>query len=1381
MSSSRNDRRNVTIPDQDNQPRTSTRDGQQFTLRKSDSAIVDAAPVVTFEDDHVRLKNFGDASSTGATATVQIDGDGGRLNNFRHAEISAEDSAVRVEGEHARITNFGEISGGVNGVDFANGGESSGILNNAGTISSDSRAVNIGGDGIVINNFGSIEGTGDQRNGTIYSDGTADDFAIRNFRHASIDAGEGNKGAGISLQIGDEAGDKVDASIFNAGTIAGRGQAAANTGLAGDGVRIFAGDENTTFDGDIRNYGTISSESAQGTVAGIRVANGVNFDGQIFNARGAEISGAQNGLYFGTGDHDAKVRNFGDITSDSRAVNIDGSGVDLFNSGDIEGTGDQRNGTVYADGTADDYSIINARRGDIDAGEGNNGSAVSLQTGDVDGDTVEALVFNAGDITGRGDAEEGNTVGDGVRVFSNQDDVTFEGNIVNKGRISGSSDSDEAVAISIEDGVTLDGKIVNRGLLEANAVAIDATEAGGSVTVVNSGKIDGEVRLSSNDDRFFGSRSRSDTEVDAGNGDDYVSGGRGDDRLVGGLGSDEIHGGHGHDVLIGDGSARSTDAQISVTVENLLPEGGTFLTPVWFGFHDGTAFDLYDRGAAASEGLERLAEDGTTSVIATEFEAQTGVNGVNSVVFGLDTGAPGPIDPGESATQIISLDPSQVGEGFFTWATMVIPSNDAFLASPGNPLTDAIFDEDGNFLGPLVVERRGEDVLDAGTEVNTEIEAAFLNQTGPNQGIVEGGTVQLHQGFNGSVGSPVNILGGTTAPGAVIDAEIGDFTADRQNELLEIQVTAVELADGTFDVTVTVTNTLPEGGTFLTPVWFGFHDGTEFDLYDRGAAVSEGLERLAEDGATDPLNAEFAAAVGEKGVSSVVAGDAGVGGPIDPSETASQTINVDPALVGQGFFTWATMVIPSNDAFLASPGNPLTDAIFDADGNFVPLTITRTGEQVLDAGTEVNTEIDAAFLNQNAPDTGVDQGGVVTVHQGFNGSEGNPVNILGGELQTAAGTVVDPVIGDFTADNDLLLRITVDQVQAADAAKADELFGGRGDDLLIGGLGGDLLHGGHGTDTASYEDLDVPVTVDLAAGTAIRETGFSVGFEDAPVEVLTLNPAGSGDFVEEALDGNLYFNIHTADFGGGEIRGQLDTVFENTTDGTGTIVITGSLDAAQEPGPLSDSEAFGTGTVTIQVVDGVATTYAVDLAVTGLATSDLTPVAIFSAIHLHNAPRGENGPVALDVVQDAGGDVNGIVGASGKNVFDEVVETDKLVSIENVLGSNDGDVLLGNGGRNNLSGNDGDDVLNGRGGNDILDGGAGADTFIFEGRFGRDVVEDFEAGFDFVDLTSFGFNAFEELTVKQVGDDAEIRLSGHEQITLRDVDVDLLSDQNVLV
>lgn len=50
-------------------------------------------------------------------------------------------------------------------------------------------------------------------------------------------------------------------------------------------------------------------------------------------------------------------------------------------------------------------------------------------------------------------------------------------------------------------------------------------------------------------------------------------------------------------------------ATVKVSVENLGPAGGIFLTPVWVGFHDGS-FDTYDLGSPASAGLERIAEDG---------------------------------------------------------------------------------------------------------------------------------------------------------------------------------------------------------------------------------------------------------------------------------------------------------------------------------------------------------------------------------------------------------------------------------------------------------------------------------------------------------------------------------------------------------------------------------------------------------------------------------------------------------------------------------------------------------------------------------------------------------------------------------------------------
>ncbi|QBR38849.1 CHRD domain-containing protein (plasmid) [Leisingera sp. NJS201] len=285
---------------------------------------------------------------------------------------------------------------------------------------------------------------------------------------------------------------------------------------------------------------------------------------------------------------------------------------------------------------------------------------------------------------------------------------------------------------------------------------------------------------------------------------------------------------------------------------------------------------------------------------------------------------------------------------------------------------------------------------------------------------------------------------------------------------------------------------------------------------------------------------------------------------------------------------------------------------------------------------------------------------------------------------------------------------------------SETLLGLGGDDTLTGGLGDDTLDGGAGSDTADFRDIDVPAEAALRTGTATRETGFAVVVEDQPLASLTTDQSPA-DLADQAAGGNLYYNIHTNDFPGGEIRGQLLVESDITDGGIRTLTLVADLDAAQEPDGASDSQATGQGRVVI-VIDGSSITYSSDLSVTGLATSDLLPVAGVSAIHLHNAPAGQNGPVITDIVQDAGGDVNGLnAGTDDGNVFDEAVETDTLISIENLEGSDDGDDLRGDNGANLLNGNGGDDILRGRRGNDELNGGDGNDDL--RGNRGADTLD----------------------------------------------------------
>ena len=269
--------------------------------------------------------------------------------------------------------------------------------------------------------------------------------------------------------------------------------------------------------------------------------------------------------------------------------------------------------------------------------------------------------------------------------------------------------------------------------------------------------------------------------------------------------------------------------EIRVTIENLAPQQGTFLTPFWVGFHNGN-FDTYDRGRPASPGLESLAEDGSTALISQEF-LLSGDGRVDGAVAGPEGDAAGPIDPGEVATATFTLDSDDVNSQFFSYASMLLPSNDAFVAN-GNPEAIRIFDEEGNFIGADFIIA-GNQVLDAGTEVNDEAEnsTAFFGQSSPNTGIDQNGVVQLHPGFvtggrilseDGS--SPLALTGFTNADFSSPDFQVARITISTEDQPLPIadpvRITSnldgsQEVAAGDSDASGTSVLTLNDTGDAL--------------------------------------------------------------------------------------------------------------------------------------------------------------------------------------------------------------------------------------------------------------------------------------------------------------------------------------------------------------------------------------------------------------------------------------------------------------------------------------------------------------------------------------------------------------------------------------
>ena len=283
----------------------------------------------------------------------------------------------------------------------------------------------------------------------------------------------------------------------------------------------------------------------------------------------------------------------------------------------------------------------------------------------------------------------------------------------------------------------------------------------------------------------------------------------------------------------------------------------------------------------------------------------------------------------------------------------------------------------------------------------------------------------------------------------------------------------------------------------------------------------------------------------------------------------------------------------------------------------------------------------------------------------------------------------------------------------------DELDGGAGMDDLWGGDGDDMLMGGAGNDAPFYIAAAEEVTDDQnAVTTPARTAGERATGVDAS-SLMEPSPARAAAALEA-------MNIQRAGlFGGGG---------DDTLEGGG--------------GRDYLHGGFGNDTAT----------YANSAA--GVA------VNIGEAVNLNPTGAGN------DTDMEDPGEMAGATGATSTDSDAGTTDTDandegapeELVSIENLIGSDFADILVGSKGANTLSGGDEGDMLYGQGGDDVLmggddadtlTGGSGSDTFVF-GRervtgdttdptdTADDVVMDFsKTGGDKIDLTALDLSAAE--------------------------------------
>ncbi len=180
--------------------------------------------------------------------------------------------------------------------------------------------------------------------------------------------------------------------------------------------------------------------------------------------------------------------------------------------------------------------------------------------------------------------------------------------------------------------------------------------------------------------------------------------------------------------------------QVNIKVENLAPTNSVSFAPLRFGFNNGT-FDAFNNGTVATAPIISVAEGGSGSAWLPAFALAD-----PTAVIGSTAGA---LLPG--ATQTLSFFVDTAINPFFTFAAMVIPSNDFFIGND-NPQAFRLFDAAGHLLISSIGQTAG-DIWNAGSEAFDPLNAAFLvggnnSLRTPENGVVGFNFAEL-AGFNG--------------------------------------------------------------------------------------------------------------------------------------------------------------------------------------------------------------------------------------------------------------------------------------------------------------------------------------------------------------------------------------------------------------------------------------------------------------------------------------------------------------------------------------------------------------------------------------------------------------------------------------------------------
>ena len=819
--------------------------------------------------------------------------------------------------------------------------------------------------------------------------------------------------------------------------------------------------------------------------------------------------------------------------------------------------------------------------------------------------------------------------------------------------------------------------------------------------------------------------------------------GSGNDTVIGGYGTNTIYGGGGNDTLIGSTVSNNTfyggvgsDTMIGGSATNV--------------FYAGTGGDTMIGGSAGHNVIDYAK---STSGLTIDLTGAT-VSG-STITLGANSTGAAAGDVLVYANTIIGSTAADTFLGGLSSGTIVLDGNG------GNDYADYVNASTGELFNFASTGTLGS--VTVGHEILVNIE----NVVGSNHGDTFIGGAALNT-FLGGSGNDTVIAGSVS--GDYYDGGAGTDTLSFQNATAGVTVNLSTNSNSGAAAGETFTNFEKIVGSNYNDVLVAVSNETLISGSGTNTLIGASSDVLYGNGVSDTLISQqgYNTLIGGTGHDLMYGGASGhdsfVGtGSYDVVSFGKATTGLTIDLTGTSHSTGAAAadtysgiatVIGSTGADTFIGGNTSSSALMDggSGANYIDYAYSTSALVINLTNTNASGQVTVGndhFINienvigSNNGDTIIGDSHVNTVI----GGAGNDTIIAG----SVGGNYYDGGAGtDVISYANQTAGLTLDLTGGGHGSAVGngntyvniEIFQGTNyNDTFIGGVTAAMtLDGGAGNNWIDYQYATAATTVDLATG-----TNGGVAVSDHLLNIENVIGSNNGDL----LIGDSHINSILGGSGNDTIiAGTAASDFLYGGAGNDTLVSNISGNETYDGGAGTDTLTFVNiaATSTAVLTSGMTATLGLIIDVNDVAGNIATGAAAGDVISNVEIVKGTNyddtfiGGVSSSKITYDGGAGNNWVDYSQASAFTLNLSTnrntqgaasDYLINVENVIGSDGGDIIygssvvgtVGNPSLGTLLGGAGNDVLAANGGNYWLDGGTGNNTLIGTGS--TYVVADF--------------------------------------------------------